>query len=210
MLGADGYARVVASIENTASSAVYYFLCANASCSAKTQTNLNIAGATKEVASIALGSDDLPRISVLNYSTAERQYIRCTYDTCGNTTIYQGGTSLGNSTDYYNNIYAVNLYAKNTTVTGFDLAENYYVDDTSIAAGDIVAVDHGTTVKKSAGAYDKSVIGVVSTKPGLTLSEWEKDSRTRPVALSGRVPVKVTGDIAIGDYITSSDLPVFG
>ena len=65
-------------------------------------------------------------------------------------------------------------------------------------------------LRRALARYDNAVLGVVSTKPGLTLSEWEKDSRTRPVALSGRVPVKVTGNVSIGDYITSSDTPGVG
>jgi hypothetical protein len=59
--------------------------------------------------------------------------------------------------------------------------------------------------------YDNSVVGVISTEPGLYLKDWEKNkSNGRPVALVGRVPVKVTlenGPIERGDYLVASSTP---
>ena len=51
-------------------------------------------------------------------------------------------------------------------------------------------------------------MGVISEKPGLRLGAPEP--ATRPIALAGQVPVKVSlenGPIAIGDYLTSSLIP---
>ena len=67
-------------------------------------------------------------------------------------------------------------------------------------------------VRRSAGAYDSKAIGVISTQPGLLLSNPPKTENTSAVivALSGRVPVKVTagnGAIASGDYLTASPIP---
>ncbi|HNT30362.1 MAG TPA: hypothetical protein PKL83_05415, partial [bacterium] len=62
-------------------------------------------------------------------------------------------------------------------------------------------------------------IGVVSTKPGLTLgahgpnAEKYPNAKMMPVALAGRVPVKVStlgGDIQPGDAITASSIPGVG
>jgi len=91
---------------------------------------------------------------------------------------------------------------------GFDYAEQFpAVAD--IDAGDIVMVDpdnaNGYGVKKSEGAYENSLVGVVSTKPGFLTGT--KSADTQPVALAGRVQVKVNGEggaIKAGDPITSS------
>ncbi|HJV32495.1 MAG TPA: hypothetical protein VJ694_00540, partial [Patescibacteria group bacterium] len=77
---------------------------------------------------------------------------------------------------------------------------------------DIVMVDpengNGYGVKKTASKYENSAIGVISTKPGFVTGK--KDEGTQPVALAGRVPVKVnmeSGAINPGDPITSSSTP---
>ena len=115
----------------------------------------------------------------------------------------------------------------------FDLAEEYTVTDPTIGAGDVVqlASDNSqgasnTTIERSTGGYSSKVLGIVSSDPGITLGNFnlngngtisseqsysDRYSRTnlRPVALKGRVPVKVTnenGPIHRGDTLTSSAL----
>ncbi len=99
-------------------------------------------------------------------------------------------------------------------VTGADLAEFYSSNDTSLVPGDVVSLDPSLDagVKKSTSAYDASVMGVISTKPGVVMGSSSKDSGGIPVllALSGRVPVKVNqenGPIKAGDLLTPSSTP---
>jgi hypothetical protein len=106
------------------------------------------------------------------------------------------------------------IYATNTTVQSADVAENYVTSDGSIEAGDVVAISQNNTsdgVEKSKKAYDPSMLGIISTKPGVTLgSDTATDSAHPylvPVSLSGRVPVKIAPDsapIEVGDFLTSS------
>jgi hypothetical protein len=63
----------------------------------------------------------------------------------------------------------------------------------------------------------KRVLGVVSTEPGMTLGGFGDQAlfmyRKAPIALAGRVPVKVTdqnGPIEVGDRITVSSTPGIG
>ena len=98
-------------------------------------------------------------------------------------------------------------------VTGADLAESYYTKDGTIMAGDVVTIDStiDAGVKKTDKAYDSGTIGVISTKPGIVLGD-SSNVVDRPVfvALSGRVPVKVTtenGPIKPGDYLAASSTP---
>ena len=93
---------------------------------------------------------------------------------------------------------------------GADLAEEYLVDDESISAGDVVSLTDEKLYVEKASMTGKTVLGIVSTKPGITLKDWPNDispENTRPIALSGRVPVKISnenGEIKVGDRLTLS------
>jgi hypothetical protein len=97
--------------------------------------------------------------------------------------------------------------------SGVDLAETYYTHDDTIGAGDVVSVDPSlyAGVAKSTHAYDTKALGIVSTLPGITLGgDGNGPGRAVPIALSGRVPVKVStesGVIEAGDYLTSASIP---
>jgi len=97
---------------------------------------------------------------------------------------------------------------------GSDVAEVYYAaSDTPLTAGDIVSIDPSISdgVKQSPIAYDNTILGVISTQPGVTLGNSDSPSGVQElVALAGRVPIHVTnknGNIVAGDYLTSSDIP---
>ncbi len=132
-------------------------------------------------------------------------------------TIYTPKANLGTSTaGFFNNAYIikgrfVNSDSVSTSTAGFDLAEQYYVDDSSIEAGDVVSLhpQKETYVTKSTGTYDSKLLGVIATAPGVILGDAEGDN-IRRVSLAGRVPVKVSaenGPIAAGDLLTSSSTP---
>ncbi len=97
------------------------------------------------------------------------------------------------------------IYATTAAITDIDLAENYPTLDATLSAGEIVSLDTtaSTTIKRA--VRGEKVIGVISTAPGLLLGKEIADSK--PVALSGRVPVKINGEngnITIGDKIALS------
>jgi hypothetical protein len=110
---------------------------------------------------------------------------------------------------------AGNIYAKSSTVTAVDLAENYPSKLTDLEAGEVVRIDSANKeyVTRTTRAYDSLQVGIISTEPGITLGGFGGQDRfgdkQYPVALAGRVPVKVTnenGNIRPGDYLTSSEL----
>lgn len=93
---------------------------------------------------------------------------------------------------------------------GFDLAE-WFPASEELSAGDVVSIDPSgiETVRKSQAAYESSVVGIVSTEPGLTLGEPASVFASQ-IALAGRVPVNVSnenGAIVPGDYLTTSSTP---
>jgi len=104
---------------------------------------------------------------------------------------------------------------------GADIAEYYPIINESIEAGDLVVVadkeklnsEADYLLEKSGQIYDPKLLGVVSSESAMTIGRGatvEPEQILRPVALTGRVPVKVNlenGPIAIGDYLTSSNVP---
>jgi len=93
---------------------------------------------------------------------------------------------------------------------GVDIAE-FFPSNQALEVGEIVKVDpeHPEHVIRSASAYESSVIGVVSTNPGIMLGE-NPDGTSYSIALAGRVPVKISNtsdNIIPGDYITTSTEP---
>ncbi len=92
---------------------------------------------------------------------------------------------------------------------GADLAE-HYSSQTPLEKGEVVSIDpqnnHG--VQRSKYQYQPDVLGVVSTAPGFVAGAFTPNSH--PVALVGRVPVKVStenGIIHTGDYLTAASVP---
>lgn len=111
------------------------------------------------------------------------------------------------------------LYVGSTNTAAADLAEYYATGDSSIEAGDMVALSNEKIngelvirgVLRKAVSSDK-IIGVISTSPGLILGSIDSNGHRddRLLALAGRTPVKVIGEngaIDIGDYLTASSQP---
>jgi hypothetical protein len=106
------------------------------------------------------------------------------------------------------------VYSVGTDVTGIDLAENYPSTDTSLTPGELVMIDSNNNefIKRANQPYGKTLLGVVSTAPGVILGGFRGSNefsatKQYPIALTGRVPVKVTnenGNIKPGDYLTAS------
>jgi len=110
------------------------------------------------------------------------------------------------------------LVRSSSHALGFDLAERFQTSET-VEAGDVVVVDtdsDGVILRRSSQAYDRKVVGVVSSAPAMILSSENlelnsggrpAESSSAPVALSGRVLCKVSlenGPIAHGDLLTAS------
>jgi hypothetical protein len=137
----------------------------------------------------------------------------------GNVRIANGWLCVDNNDTCTGAATAGTVYAVGAYTTGADLAENYQAFEDGLAPGNLVSLTTQNTtstttdttygVKK--GTQGASLLGIVSTKPGLLLGNGPKEMI--PVALSGRVPAKVSlegGDILPGDHITISGMPGVG
>ena len=106
------------------------------------------------------------------------------------------------------------IYANNTAIQGIDLAETYPTKDTTLVAGEIVGIDFSNPEFVVRATSTSVVLGIVSTKPGILLGGFDDvnfaSERKVPLALSGRVPVKVStenGPIKRGDKLSVSSVP---
>jgi hypothetical protein len=124
--------------------------------------------------------------------------------------------TIGAIEDMRQQLVAMGLFGSTQDVLGLgqgaDLAENYSSLE-PLEQGTIVSMDGSLSngIKKSTTAYQQDVIGIVATKPGMILGQ--QTETTYPVALVGRVPVRVTtenGIIKAGDRITSSGTAGYG
>ncbi|CAI3958327.1 unnamed protein product [Commensalibacter communis] len=115
-----------------------------------------------------------------------------------------GGNYYNYVFDNFGNLYAKNFHGIALQAKYADLAE-YYIADQKYDPGTIVkigGINEITTASK--GGF---FMGIISTKPGIEINESIKDHPLAlPVALAGRVPVKVVGVISKGDPITLSGI----
>ena len=109
-----------------------------------------------------------------------------------------GVGNIGNATTYFNTVFA-----KATSAQYADLAEMYEADGV-IEPGTVVAF--GGTQEVTACGEDGSrrVAGVVSTNPSYIMNAGLAGEHVVAVALTGRVPTKVTGTVRKGDLMVAA------
>lgn len=118
------------------------------------------------------------------------------------TAIINGATTgvgnIGSSTTYFNTVFA-----KATTAQYADLAELYEADQ-HIEPGTVVSFggDKEVTICNSDGC--RRVAGVVSTNPSYLMNSSQTGDYVVAVALTGRVPCRVTGTVRKGDMMVST------
>jgi hypothetical protein len=106
--------------------------------------------------------------------------------------------NLGSTTAWWNTVYGTAVHAQYA-----DLAENYE-SDAEYAPGTVVVFGINTEVTMSTLPNDRRVAGVVSTAPAYLMNH---DQPGVSVALQGRVPCRVIGNITRGDMLVTSQLP---
>ena len=89
------------------------------------------------------------------------------------------------------------------------MAENYEAD-ADYEPGTVLCIggDSEVTISDEAGSY--KVVGVVSTNPAYLMNSKLQSNYPVSVALRGRVPCKVTGNVNKGDVIITGDVPGYG
>ena len=93
-----------------------------------------------------------------------------------------------------------------------DIAERYHADSGDYAPGDVLVFGGENEVTISNSMLDKRIAGVVSTEPYAIMNHPHRhpeltDSSHPALALVGRVPCEVVGEINKGDLMVSSATP---
>lgn len=112
-----------------------------------------------------------------------------------------GVGNIGSSTGYFNTVFA-----KATSAQYADVAEKY-VADRFYPPGTVMEIGGAAEVQATTSYASTRIAGVVSTAPALIMNSTQSDANAVELALLGRVPCRVTGNIDRGDLLTSSDQP---
>ena len=106
---------------------------------------------------------------------------------------------LGSSTNWWNNIWGTSVHAQYA-----DLAERF-ASDAEYEPGTVVELGGINEVTQVVDDLSETVFGVISTNAAYLMNEGAGTDATHPpIALNGRVPVKVTGLINKGDRLVSA------
>lgn len=107
--------------------------------------------------------------------------------------------NIGSSSSYFNTIFATA-----TTALYADVAERFEADEI-LVPGTVVELGGTKEITKAVSELSDSVFGVISTRPAYTMNGGAGDDDTHPkVAITGRVPVRVIGNINKGDRLVSA------
>jgi hypothetical protein len=92
-----------------------------------------------------------------------------------------------------------------STSSTFDYAERFPSPE-NLIPGELVMADQNNTENViKTNNQNNIVLGIVSTKPGFVTGA--PNPGTYPIALAGRVPTKIIGQINIGDEVRASNIP---
>ena len=107
--------------------------------------------------------------------------------------------NIGSSGSYFNQIFA-----QATTALYADVAERFAADDV-YTPGTVVELGGSAEITKVKTDGSSAVFGVISTRPAFTMNGGAGEDDTHPpVAMTGRVPVRVTGVVRKGDRLISA------
>jgi len=107
--------------------------------------------------------------------------------------------NLGSSTGYFNTVFATA-----TTALYADVAERFEADQ-AYAPGTVVELGGDKEITVSINELSENVFGVISTRAAYLMNGGAGTDETHPpVAMTGRVPVRVVGQIRKGDRLVSA------
>lgn len=110
-----------------------------------------------------------------------------------------GVGNIGSSSSYFNYVFATA-----TTALYADVAERFAADEV-LPAGTVVELGGAAEITKSRQDLSDKVFGVISTRAAYLMNGGAGTDETHPpVAMTGRVPVKVAGQVCKGDRLVSA------
>ena len=96
------------------------------------------------------------------------------------------------------------MFATATTALYADVAERFAAD-VEMLPGTVVELGGSAEITKSVDELSENVFGVISTRAAYLMNSGAgTDSTHPPIAMTGRVPVRVTGSICKGDRLVAA------
>jgi hypothetical protein len=107
--------------------------------------------------------------------------------------------NIGSASNYFNRVFATA-----TTALYADVAERFAADE-YLEPGTVVELGGTAEITRAREALTDSVFGVISTRAAYLMNGGAGEDDTHPpVAMTGRVPVLVTGAVRKGDRLVSA------
>ena len=107
--------------------------------------------------------------------------------------------NLGSASSWWNNIYGTAIHAQYA-----DLAERFEADGV-YSPGTVVELGGSAEITAAVEELSEKVFGVISTRAAYLMNSGAGNNQTHPpIAVQGRVPVKVIGQIRKGDRLVSA------
>ena len=107
--------------------------------------------------------------------------------------------NIGSASSYFNTVFATA-----TTALYADVAERFAAD-VEMLPGTVVELGGTAEITKAIDELSENVFGVISTRAAYLMNSGAgTDSTHPPIAMTGRVPVRVVGAIRKGDRLVSA------
>lgn len=115
--------------------------------------------------------------------------------------LVSGSVDFGSSGNRISTVFATTFNGTATSAEYADLAENF-IPDNNYAPGTVVALGGAEEITAVNEELSDNVFGVVSSQPAYLMNSSQQGGA--PVAVAGRVPVRVIGKINKGDRLVSA------
>ena len=113
-------------------------------------------------------------------------------------------TDLGTAILRFSNVYAVTFNGLATEASYADLAERFEADAV-MQPGTVVMLGGAKEIARVNEELSDDIFGVISEHPGFLMNAKAGTNESHPpVAMSGRVPVRVVGEVRKGDRLVSA------
>lgn len=112
--------------------------------------------------------------------------------------------NIGSTGAKFANVYATYFVGQAITASYADLAERFEADEV-LPAGTVVELGGLKEIRAVVEDLSEAVFGVISTAAGFLMNGSAGSNETHPpVAVNGRVPVRVVGQVNKGDRLVSA------
>ena len=166
-------------------------------------TAMTVDGATNRVLVAGAPSDNLgvATKAYVDSQVSGSGALPTTGGTMTGNILISGTVNIGTSGNRVNTVFATTFNGTSTAAQYADLAENFRADS-AYAPGTIVALGGAEEITAVNDELSNNVFGVVSSKPAYLMNSAQKGGS--PVAVAGRVPVRVIGMVNKGDRLVSA------